>query len=210
MPENAAGTAVYKMDPREFADVMVPLVVNEGLAILGGCCGTTPEHIHVLSAACAQKRVAVRSISKKTFVATGISGRDLEAEKKPLIIGERLNTQGSKKTKELVLARNFDELYQIARQQEQKGCGLIDICVAVSERDDEQDAMVSLVSFLCERVAVPLCVDTTEPLVLSAALKACPGSALINSINLERGEKRPAPFSRLPGVRMPGRRAYHR
>ncbi len=187
MPENASGVAVYKMDPREFADIMVPLVLEDGLAVLGGCCGTTPEHIRVLRAACEGKRVAARSVSKKTYVSTCISGRELEAEAKPLVIGERLNAQGSKRTKELVLAKNFDELYQMAREQEQKGCGLIDLCVAVSERDDERETMASLVSFLCERVAVPLCIDSTEPAVIRAALEACPGSALINSINLEHG-----------------------
>jgi 5-methyltetrahydrofolate--homocysteine methyltransferase len=190
MPDNVNGKAVYSMAPREFCDVMGPLVMEEGLGIVGGCCGTTPEHIRTLAACLNGKKAAARNIAPATFCATGISGRDLEQEKKPLIIGERLNTQGSKKTKELVLSKNFDELYQIARSQIEKGCGLLDICVAVSERDDERDTMSALVTFLSERVAVPFSVDSTEPAVIEAALKACPGPALINSINLEAGGRR--------------------
>jgi 5-methyltetrahydrofolate--homocysteine methyltransferase len=190
MPTNANGKAVYSMEPREFCDVMGPLVTEEGLGVIGGCCGTTPEHIRTLAACLSGKKAATRNVAPAAFCATGISGRDLEREKKPLIIGERLNAQGSKKTKELVLAKNFDELYQVARSQIEKGCGLLDICVAVSERDDERDTMSGLVTFLSERVAVPFSVDSTEPAVIEAALKACPGPALINSLNLEAGGRR--------------------
>jgi len=190
MPDNVDGKAVYSMAPGEFCDVMGPLVMEEGLGVVGGCCGTTPEHIRTLAAFLSGKKAAVRTVAPAAFCATGISGRDLEQEKKPIIIGERLNAQGSKKTKELVLSKNFDELYQIARSQIEKGCGLLDICVAVSERDDERDTMVGLVTFLSERVAVPFSVDSTEPAVIEAALKACPGPALINSINLEAGGRR--------------------
>jgi 5-methyltetrahydrofolate--homocysteine methyltransferase len=189
MPKNSGGRAVYDMDPREFGDILVELVIKSGLAIVGGCCGTTPEHIGVLAEMLRGKKSAARPVSRKTYVATGISGADLEAGKRPFIIGERLNTQGSKKTKEFVLAKNWDELYQTALEQIRKECRLLDICVATSERDDaaERETMVSLVSFLSERVAVPFCIDTTEEAVFASALRACPGSVLINSINLEHG-----------------------
>jgi 5-methyltetrahydrofolate--homocysteine methyltransferase len=192
MPKNIDGNAVYDMDPEEFSDILVELVTESGLAVVGGCCGTTPAHIKALAKKLAGKKSALRTVLRKTFVGTGISGADLEAEKKPIIIGERLNTQGSKKTKELVLAHNLDELYQIALQQVQKGCGLLDLCVATNERDDdaERATMVSLVSFLSERIAVPFCIDSTEYAVFAAALRACPGSAMVNSINLEHGGTR--------------------
>jgi 5-methyltetrahydrofolate--homocysteine methyltransferase len=187
MPENINGKAAYKMTPDEFADVMVPLVTQHGLAVAGGCCGTTPGHIRALCTALKDKRVAVRGVLPRTFVSTAITGKELEQEKKPVIIGERLNAQGSKKTKELVLGRRFDELYQIGIDQAQRGAGLLDLCVAVSERDDEAATMAALVSFLSERLNVPFCIDSTEPSVIEAALTACPGAALINSINLEQG-----------------------
>jgi|WetSurMetagenome_2_1015567.scaffolds.fasta_scaffold00234_28 5-methyltetrahydrofolate--homocysteine methyltransferase len=190
MPENVEGRAVYKMGPAEFAGAMAPLVYENGLAVVGGCCGTTPAHITALREALAGGKVAGRTVSPKTFLGSGISGCELEAVGKPVIVGERLNTQGSKKTKDLVLSRNFDELFQVARRQGERGASVLDVCVAVSERDDERETMSSLVAFLSERIAVPFCIDSTEPIVIRAALEACPGSALINSINLERGGKR--------------------
>ncbi len=187
MPENVGGKAVYKMDPKDFAEAFAPLVISHGLSVTGGCCGTTPEHIAALCCMLEGKSVGRRTPSPRTFLSSGISGRDLERQRKPFVVGERLNTQGSKKTKDLVLARNFDELFQVARQQADKGSSVLDLCVAVIERDDEAAFMESLVAFLSERVAVPFSIDSTDPDVIRSALQACPGSALINSINLERG-----------------------
>jgi len=190
MPKNVDGKAVYDMDPKSFAQAVEKLVVDKGVSVVGGCCGTTPEHIKALAIQLADKKAALRSTMPRTFVATGLGGTDLELLKKPIIIGERLNAQGSKKTKELVLAKDFDELYQVALEQIDKGSGLLDLCVATTENDDEHKTMASLVSFLSERISVPFCIDSTEPAVFEAALRACPGSALVNSINLEHaGEK---------------------
>ena len=190
MPKNIDGKAVYAMDPVAFADVLGPLVWEKGLAVVGGCCGTGPDHIRQLSKTLANKKVAAKPSRKTMFLSTGISGLDLEKVPRPIIIGERLNTQGSKKTKELVLEKNWDEMKQVACDQIEKGSHVLDICVAVSERDDESESMASLVSFLSERVSIPLCIDSTELSVFQAALIANPGSMLINSINLEHsGEK---------------------
>ena len=199
MPLNVEGKAVYTMEPSVFADIVAPLVMEKGVAVVGGCCGTTPDHIHELSRRLAGKKVAGRAASRPTgvpnereacFCATGISGVNLEAVARSMIIGERLNTQGSKKTKELVLARNWDDLNELALEQEKKGSSLLDICVAVNERDDEADSMKSLVSFLSDRVSVPFSFDTTDVKVMEAALKVCPGSGLLNSVNLEKDGKR--------------------
>ncbi|MGA2506862.1 MAG: homocysteine S-methyltransferase family protein [Chitinispirillaceae bacterium] len=193
MPVNIDGAAVYKMGPVEFADVCAPLVIQKGLAIVGGCCGTTPDHIHELSRRLKGKKVGDRMAvppPKACFCATGISGVNLEIIARPVIIGERLNTQGSKKTKELVLARNWEDLNGLALEQAGRTCALLDLCVAVNERDDEADSMKTLVSFLSDRVQVPFSIDTTDIKVMEAALKACPGSALLNSINLEKDGKR--------------------
>ena len=190
MPENIDGKAKYKMGADEFAQAIAQLVESHGLAIVGGCCGTTPAHIRALSETLEGKQTAQREISLRTYVSTGITGTDLESLAKPIIIGERLNAQGSKKTKELVLAHNFDELYQIALQQGQRGSELIDLCVAVNERDLEKETMAELVAFLAQRVSTPFCLDSTEQTVIEHALKACPGSAIINSINFEhKGQK---------------------
>jgi len=188
LPCNVDGKAVYRMEPREFAEKM-RVFAGKGVSVLGGCCGTTPEHIRALAGALDGVVVAERNLSRRScFLSTGISGVDLEQTAKPLIIGERLNTQGSKKTKEFVISRNFDELYQIAREQIEHRSGLIDICVAANELDVSEAAMMeAVVKFLSDRVEVPFCIDTTEPAVMEAALKKSPGSALVNSINLEHG-----------------------
>jgi len=195
LPGNVDGKAVYKMGPEEFAEKMRVFVGEKGVSVAGGCCGTTPEHIRALAKALDGVKVAVRNNNSHSpracFLSTGISGVDLERVPRPVIIGERLNTQGSKKTKEFVISRNFDELYHIAAEQIEKNSSLIDICVAANELDvGEAEMMEDVVKFLSDRVAVPFCIDTTEPAVMEAALKKSPGSVLINSINLEHGAEK--------------------
>ena len=191
LPSNVDGKAVYKMGPQEFAE-KVSAFVKKGVAVVGGCCGTTPDHIRALSQALvratAHGRPQAGCAKRSCFLSTGISGLDLEALSRPIIVGERLNAQGSKKTKGFIIGRNYDELYHIAREQVEKNSSLIDICVAANELDvSEAEMMVNVVKYLRERVTVPFCIDTTEPAVMEAALKQCPGSVLINSINLEHG-----------------------
>ncbi len=191
IPVNIDGSAVYSLTPEEFAAGIVPLVVERGLPMVGGCCGTTPAHIRELKRQLDGKKVAERAVRQSTcFCATGISGVDLETLPRPIIIGERLNAQGSKKTKEFILARNWDELYGLARDQAARGAALLDLCVAINERDDEADTMKTLVGYLGDRVTAPFCIDSTDAAVLEIALTASPGSVLLNSINLEKGGER--------------------
>lgn len=192
MPQNIDGKAVYAMEPGDFAAVLEPVVTVSGLEIVGGCCGTNPDHIAALAGVLKDKNVALRPVrnGKSCWLSTGIGGIDLEKVKRPLIIGERLNTQGSRKTKELILASNYDELLHIAHEQGKSGSALLDICVAISEQDTEAQSMQNFVSFLSDRIAIPLCIDSTEPEVMSAALKVNPGSVMLNSINLEHNKER--------------------
>lgn len=191
MPGNVEGRAVYDMGPEEFAREVAPMVTEMGVSVVGGCCGTTPEHIAALCEALKGSRCAVRGpASPSCYVGSAIGGCDLEHQSAPVIIGERLNAQGSRKTKELVLARNWDELHAIAREQIDQHSALLDLCVAVNEQDAEAATMAGLVEFLSQRIGSGLCIDTTEPLVLERALKLSAGSVLINSINLEHGGAR--------------------
>jgi len=186
-PENIDGKAVYKMTPADFCKYILPLVTNNGLEIVGGCCGTSPEHISALSQALKDKYVNKRIVDKVAYCSSLISGKNLEAEKKPFIIGERLNAQGSKKTKEMLLAKNYNELYHIAFSQQQKGCTALDICVAVTEDSKEALNMFEVLSYLTQRISIPFCIDSTDPEVIETAIKACSGAFIINSINLEDG-----------------------
>jgi 5-methyltetrahydrofolate--homocysteine methyltransferase len=191
MPQNIDGKAFYALDPKGFAELLEPLVTIYGLNVVGGCCGTTPAHIKAAADVLKGKLVAYRELHKPScWLSTGISGIDLETVDKPVIIGERLNAQGSKKTKELILADNKDELFLVAQEQADCGCAIIDICVAVNEKDNEKETLKNLVSYFSDRSSTPFCIDTTEPSVMVDALKTNPGSMMINSINLEHGAER--------------------
>ncbi|HEX2556804.1 MAG TPA: dihydropteroate synthase, partial [Nitrososphaera sp.] len=110
---------------------------------------------------------------------------DLKQEPAPLIIGERLNTQGSKRAKELVLNNDFDGLVDLARTQVEDGAHCLDVCVATTERSDELEFMTRLVKRLSLEIDAPLVIDSTDPKVIESAVTQIPGRPIINSINLE-------------------------
>jgi 5-methyltetrahydrofolate--homocysteine methyltransferase len=118
-------------------------------------------------------------------VSSALKAVDLKQEPRPLIIGERLNTQGSRKAKDMVLANNFDGLVEIARNQVEDGAHCLDVCIATTERSDELDFMVKLVKRLSLEIEAPLVIDSTDPKVIEAAARQIPGRPIINSINLE-------------------------
>jgi 5-methyltetrahydrofolate--homocysteine methyltransferase len=118
-------------------------------------------------------------------ISSALKALDLRQEPPPLIIGERLNTQGSKKAKEMVLNNDFDGLVNLARTQVEDGAHCLDVCVATTERSDELEFMRILVKRLSLEIDAPLVIDSTDPKVIEAALKQIPGRPIINSINLE-------------------------
>jgi 5-methyltetrahydrofolate--homocysteine methyltransferase len=118
-------------------------------------------------------------------VSSALKAVDLKQEPAPLIIGERLNTQGSKRAKELVLADDFDGLVDLARAQVEDGAHCLDVCVATTERSDELEFMTKLAKRLSLEIDAPLVIDSTDPKVVEAAVKQIPGRPIVNSINLE-------------------------
>lgn len=186
MPQNIDGKAFYALEPQGFAEMLEPLVTVHGLSVVGGCCGTTPAHIKAAADILKDKKVAYRELNRPScWLSTGIHGIDLESIERPVIIGERLNAQGSKKTKELILNDNKEELFLVAQEQADSGCAVIDICVAVNEKDNEKETLKNLVWYFSDRSSTPFCIDTTDPSVMVDTLKINPGSMMINSINLE-------------------------
>ncbi len=123
-------------------------------------------------------------------VSSALKAVDLRQDPRPLIIGERINTQGSRKAKELVLANNFDGLTDLARNQVEDGAHCLDVCVATTERSDEKEFMVKLVKRLSLEIEAPLVIDSTDPKVTEAAIRQIPGRPIINSINLEGNGER--------------------
>lgn len=118
-------------------------------------------------------------------VSSSLKAVDLRQVPPPLIIGERLNTQGSKKAKQLVMSDDFNGLIDLARIQVEDGAHCLDVCVATTERSDELDFMVKLVKRLSLEIDAPLVIDSTDPAVVEAAVRQIPGRPMINSINLE-------------------------
>ncbi|MDQ3837616.1 MAG: dihydropteroate synthase [Thermoproteota archaeon] len=123
-------------------------------------------------------------------ISSALKAIELRQYPPPLIIGERINTQGSKKAKELVLANNFEGLIDLARNQVEDGAHCLDVCVATTERSDEKEFIVKLVKSLSLEIEAPLVIDSTDPKVIEAAIRQIPGRPIINSINLEGNGER--------------------
>jgi 5-methyltetrahydrofolate--homocysteine methyltransferase len=191
MPENEDGRAVYKLSPDGLADALAGFVAEYGVDIVGGCCGTTPEHmrkvVERLRALDAPRRVRPRPAAE---LSSAMKAVPLAMEPRPLIVGERLNAQGSRKVKELLLADDYAGLLQIARGQVDAGAHVLDVCVALNERDDEGAQMRTLAKLLAQSVDAPLMIDSTEPDVIEGALKVYPGRCIVNSVNLEKSGER--------------------
>ncbi|MEA3310482.1 MAG: methionine synthase [Chloroflexota bacterium] len=192
MPENVDGRAVYRLQPEPFAATMTEFA-EWGVRIIGGCCGTGPEHIrtlaHSLSRSPAFSLSRSFAFSPLPLVASNMQAVALHQEPRPLIVGERINTQGSRRARRLVLNREYDALLALAEHQVGYGAHVLDVCLALTERDDEAESMEQLVKLLALHTPAPLMIDTTEIEVLRVALEHYPGRVIINSVNLEQGEE---------------------
>ncbi|MEN8374199.1 MAG: methionine synthase [Gemmatimonadota bacterium] len=187
IPHNEAGEAVYPLTAEALADAHEEFVVKFGVNVVGGCCGTTPEHIRQVVERVGGAKPAPRSPAPPPRLASAMTAFDMKQIPAPTLIGERVNTQGSRAVKRLLLADDLDGVLEIARGQVEGGAHLLDVCVALTERADEADQMRELVKRLAQAVETPLVVDTTEVDVMGAALEQYPGRATVNSINLEAG-----------------------
>jgi len=190
IPHNEGGNAVYPLEPVPFADQLEEFVREHGVAVVGGCCGTTPEHIRELVGRVGGLKPKAREVEYVPRLSSAIRATDLVQLPAPTMIGERVNAQGSRKVKRLLLADDYDGILDVAREQTESGAHVLDVCVALTERQDEDAQMRSVVKLLSQGVDAPLCIDSTEPHVLRAALEQSPGRPIVNSINLENGLER--------------------
>ncbi|HEY3290450.1 MAG TPA: homocysteine S-methyltransferase family protein, partial [Anaerolineae bacterium] len=193
MPINVDGQAVYPMEPVPMAEMLSQFVLEFGCNIVGGCCGTTDEHIaqlyqRIKGAKPWDKRPT--DLDVRPRAASAMRAVTLDQEPKPLLVGERVNSQGSRKVKQLLLENNYDAILDVARDQVESGAHVLDVCVALTERNDEAEQMRQLVKMLSMSVDTPLVIDSTDANVIKVALEALPGRAIINSINMENGRKR--------------------
>lgn len=202
LPINVDGEAVYPMKPAPFSE-MVAEFTRWGVNAVGGCCGTTPAHIarlyeqvhgqsyeEALARNLNPKATSKREIMQEPQASSGMTATRMMQDPGPTLIGERVNSQGSRKVKRLLLEEDYDGIVEIATGQVKRGAHMLDVCVALTERADEKEQMEKLVKKLSMAVEAPLIIDTTEADVAEAALALYPGRGIINGNNLENGRER--------------------
>jgi len=186
LPQLVDGQPSYPLTPQELADWLERFVVEDGLNMVGGCCGTTPEHL-----AAVVKRIGTREpLQRKPAFPPQITSIyhavDLRQDNSLLFVGERSNANGSKKFRTQLLEGDVDGMVQLGRSQIREGSHCLDVCTAYVGRDEVAD-MDQLIRRYRTDISVPLVIDTTEPPVLESALRLIGGRSVINSINLEDG-----------------------
>lgn len=189
LPENIDGVLAYRLSPGDFARHVSGFVRELGVAFVGGCCGTTPEHIAALVQALAGVSVGPRSPVLPAAASSLFSAVSFAQEPRPLILGERTNANGSKAFRDRLAADDVEGMVSIARDQQAEGAHLLDVCLAAVGRDESSDARAFLPR-MREVVEAPLVYDSTEADAMEVALQAYPGRAVLNSVNLEDGGAR--------------------
>ena len=190
LPRIESGRMVYDLSPVDFAGRVKQFATGPGLNIAGGCCGTTPEHIRQL--ALALDGIAPRRpVPAVARVSSLYSAQELQVQPRPLFVGERTNASGSKRFRELLLARDFDGMVATAQEQKAEGAQVMDLSVAAAGQDEVAD-IKELAVRLNSGVDLPVMVDSTRYEAVEAALERLAGRCIVNSVNLEdpaRAEK---------------------
>ena len=190
LPQNEGGHAVYKLTPAELASFHRRFVSEYGVRVVGGCCGTTPEHLHAVVEALKGVTPAHREVAPQSVAASAFSAVPLEADAQPIVIAEEMNTTTRlEHFRNMVRAGDYDGILTLAKRLVAEGSQMLDLCCAIVG-EDEVAYMNAVLEKIATRVTAPILVDSTEANVIEEALKRIPGKPVINSINLEDGEKR--------------------
>ncbi|MBU1995225.1 methionine synthase [bacterium] len=186
LPQNRGGYTYYPMGPDEFADKQESFLEFDGVSFLGGCCGTTPQHIRALVNRVQNKTPKPACGKQPNSLASLFSTVPLMQEPAPLLIGERSNATGSKAFRELLLAEDYEGTLSVGQQQVRAGAHVLDVSVGFAGRDETKD-MNSVMRLYAGKIALPIMPDSTQTPALEEALKLIGGKAIINSVNLEDG-----------------------
>ena len=178
----------YNETPEKFSQTILSFVREGWVNVLGGCCGTTPDHLRPLVAAVANAAPRMPSDSQ-AVVFSGLEALTVDEDVRPVLVGERTNVLGSRRFKRLIRQGKFDEASEIGRRQVRRGAQVVDVCLQDPDRDEMTD-VVTFLKGLVRKVKAPIMLDSTDTAVLGEALKHTPGKSIINSINLEDGEER--------------------
>ena len=197
------GETIYPERPEPLAATLGEFVERHGVTIVGGCCGTTPDHIRAIVERVGGRKAGERPAVGPPLVSSMMTATALAQEPRPTLVGERVNAQGSRRAKELLLADDYDGIVQIAEDQVTGGAHVLDLCVALTEREDEAEQMREVVKRVSLTQPAPIQIDSTEPDVIEAALEQASGRAIVNSVNLEAGRDkldRVVPIARAHGA----------
>jgi 5-methyltetrahydrofolate--homocysteine methyltransferase len=190
LPQNEGGHAVYKLTPAELASFHRRFVSEYGVQVVGGCCGTTPDHLRAVVEALRGVTPAPRTVVTQSVAASAFSAQPLEADAQPIVIAEEMNTTTRlEHFRNMVRAGDYDGILALAKRLVAEGSQMLDLCCAIVG-EDEVGYMNAVLEKIATRVPAPILVDSTEANVIEEALKRIPGKPIINSINLEDGEKR--------------------
>jgi len=181
------GETIFPEEPEPLANVLGEFIERYGVTIVGGCCGTTPAHIEAIAERARAHTPRERPTRRPPLVSSMIAATPIVQDPRPTLIGERVNSQGSRKAKEMLLADDYDGLLTVAEDQVAGGAHVLDVCVALTERQDEAEQMRQVVKRISLTQPAPIQIDSTEPDVIETALQQIPGRAIVNSINLEAG-----------------------
>ncbi|MBM3672098.1 MAG: methionine synthase [Actinobacteria bacterium] len=196
LPSIVEGHTHYDLTPEELADAHDRFTSELGVNLVGGCCGTTPEHLRQVVERVSGRTPTPRNPVHEPGASSVYSHVPFQQDTSILIIGERTNANGSKKFREAMLETDWDTCVQMAREQVKEGAHILDVCVDYVGRDGVAD-MEELASRFATQAPLPLVFDSTEPPVMEAGLQHSGGKAILNSANLEDGE---GPGSRLDKV----------
>ncbi|MEV6212148.1 methionine synthase [Kitasatospora sp. NPDC051914] len=191
--------AHYPLSPEELADAHETFVREYGLSLVGGCCGTTPEHLRHVVERVQGRPVTARDPRPEAAAASLYQSVPFRQDLSYLAIGERTNANGSKKFREAMLAEDWQACVEIARDQIRDGSHLLDLCVDYVGRDGVAD-MKEIATRLATASTLPLVLDSTEPEVLRAGLEALGGRAVLNSVNYEDGDGPETRFGRIASL----------
>ncbi len=179
----------YLESPTSLAAQLEKFVDHGWLNVVGGCCGTTEQHIRAIAQMVETKKPRQRPAEAHRAIYSGIETIEAEDSTRPLLVGERTNVIGSRLFKNLVAEEKWEEASEIARRQVRGGAHVVDVCLQSTERDEKND-IPPFYEKLIRKVKAPVMIDTTDPAAVTQALTYCQGKAIINSINLEDGEEK--------------------
>ena len=195
LPVLGPNGAEYPLTPEELAEALTGFISEFGLSLVGGCCGTTPEHIRQVAEAVAHVQRATRSIDFEPAVSSLYAAMPFAQDASVLMIGERTNANGSKAFRDAMIAEDYQKCLDIAKDQTRDGAHLLDLCIDYVGRDGVAD-MTALASRLATASTLPIMLDSTEPGVLQAGLEHLGGRCAVNSVNYEDGDGPESRFAR--------------